>query len=85
MILVIVLPISLPFDKGTLADMKYQSEKYVSIIGCSYTDKISSSGLYRKFCNSSYLYSKRRSLYLGSTVCEAIGQADYEVSDLLSY
>ena len=85
MVFVIVLRTSVPFDKETLADMKYKSEKYVSIIGCSCADKVSSSDLYRKFCNSSYLYSKRRSLYLDGTVYEAIAEVYYKVSDMRSY
>ena len=42
MVFVMVLRTFVLFDKETLADMKYQSDKYVSIIRFPDADKVSS-------------------------------------------
>ena len=48
MVFVIVQHTFALFDKETVTDMKYQSKKFISIIGFCYADKVLSSGFYRE-------------------------------------
>ena len=43
MIFVRIPSLLVPIDKETIADMKYYSQQYISIIGFSYADKVLSS------------------------------------------
>ena len=45
-IFVRILPAFLSIDKETVADVKYHSEQYISIIGFSYADKVLSFGFH---------------------------------------
>ena len=56
-IFITVLRTLIPTDKETLADIEYQSEKYVSMIRFCYVDKtLLVCFFYRKLFNFSYFY-----------------------------
>ena len=48
MIFVRIPSVLVPVDKETVADMKYYSKQYISIIGFSYEDQVLSSGFHSK-------------------------------------
>ena len=43
-----ILSVLVSIDKETVADVKYYSKQYISIIGVSYADKVLSSGFHSK-------------------------------------
>ena len=48
MVFVRIPSVLVPIDKETVADVKYYSKQYISIIGFSYADKVLSSGFHSK-------------------------------------
>ena len=47
-----------PIDKETVADVKYYSKQYISIIGFSYADKVLSSGFHSKVGLIAVIFSR---------------------------
>ena len=48
MVFVRIPSVLVPIDKEIVADVKYHSKQYISIIGFSYADKVLSSGFHSK-------------------------------------